>query len=115
MAIVILGKPSRKGPARMITTRVRLYDTYVDTGFKFLAYAAGDEVPVEEYERLCRMNSVVTPEIPPAPPEPDVPKSLSESSRADLLVQAKQMGLRPSARIRKDDLVGMIESARSEA
>ncbi len=116
----------------LIRTKVRLYDHDPRTNTRFLAYPAGSEVPVAEYERLIRLNAAaavrhtetkdvlpqevaVKAKAKPAPaPEPKPePPAFRTMLRAQLLVEAKARGLDVSTRMSKAELIELLEKAAS--
>jgi len=105
---------------KTVITPVRLFDRYPDTGFRFLAYPAGEEVPVAEYRRLTNSAKKKRPKQKPVvasyepEPEPD-DTGLEKMTKAQLLVEAKQRGLRVSVRSRVDELREIVRKAREDA
>jgi len=98
------------GIGKTVTTAVRLFDRYPDTGFKFMAYPAGSDVPIDEYERLRKLNDAPLIEKPRDPePEPPKEQPLAEMTKASLLVKAAELGVRVNPRNRKDDIRQILE------
>jgi hypothetical protein len=99
--------------ARTVITPRRLYDVYPDTGIRFLAYAAGDEVPAEEYRRLVGGGVLAaSATVASWEPEPefDTP-DLKAMTKAQLLVLAKQHGVSISTRERAEDIRIAVRAA----
>lgn len=102
---------------KTVITPVRLFDRYPDTGFRFLAYPVGEEVPVDEYRRLTSGNKA-TPKAVAASfePEPEQPADdLERMTKAQLLVEAKQRGISVSVRSRVDEIREVVRAAREAA
>lgn len=102
-------------PPKTVICDRNLYDVYPDTGYTFLAYPQGAEVPEHEYEKLRALNPVVKAETvvtdaePTEPPTGDV--ALEEKTRAELLVIAKSRGLDVPATTKKADIIAAITAA----
>jgi hypothetical protein len=102
---------------KLVKTRIRLYDVDTTTGFKFLAFPAGMELPEAEYKRLARLNGAahaVRPEpVGEEKPAATAAPELAALSRAQLMVEAKMRGLKVETRMTKAELVELCEKAAS--
>lgn len=99
-------------PEKTVRTKTRLYDVYPDTGYAFLAYAAGSEVPVHDYERLKARNpgaAAETIETAKAAPEETAKPKLEDLSRAQLMIEAKTRGIEVQSRATRAELIEALE------
>lgn len=81
---------------KTVVVRQNLYDTYPDTGYRFLAHAVGEEIPLAEFERLAAQNPASAIEEIPAEPEKPAKspiEQLEDMNKAQLLVRAAELGI----------------------